>query len=169
MEITQIEKTNRVESRSYSSPLINIFYKKMLWPALLMGVLMGGYTVMVQYNTDTSTASFLKPVKYLIMLGGLYLLLNRYKRETNNEFIFFKGALLGVYTSIAIAISLVVTLDLSQWAFQSLEISKYNRVIDSFSEVITYNWILLAETFVFGIISTFVVLQGLKRGKVPRI
>lgn len=139
-----------------------LVYSKALRNSIITAVLMVMYIFAVQtYNTPES-ASYLKPVSYLIMFSSFYLTLKSYKKSLPKGKIFFKGALLGLYMSAITAGVLVSLMTILQVVFQEGHFSKFTREIDTFAEMVTFDWILFFQTFVFGIIINFIVLQGIK-------
>lgn len=130
--------------------------------ALLLGVGIAIFTLIVQHFTDPVSTSFIKPLKYVFVFGGFYYALSQYKQVLPKNRIFRKGAVLGIIMSLYLAFSLVATLSLSALVFPAEEFTKYNKEITQFSQFITFDALLFVETFVFGIIISFICLQGLK-------
>lgn len=118
------------------------------------------YTILIQSFSSPETISYLKPFRYLLLLGIFYVLFKNYKNALPEGRIFKKGAVLGIYMSAIAAIISVAVIALAEFA--GFEFNKFNQEVDTFSEFITMDWILFFETFVFGIIASFICLQGLK-------
>ena len=133
-------------------------YTNAIWTAVLMTL----YTFLIEFFVSSEMASYLKPASYLIMLGFFYVSLRDYKKRLPKGKIFTKGTSLGLYMSAITSVVLMVLMTLLQFIFQQVSFSKFTKEINTVSEMITFDWILLLQTFVFGIIVTFIILQGIK-------
>ncbi len=135
---------------------------------LKLGALMAVFLILVQIIFNPENVGYVKPGKYLIMLGMFYSTLITYKKGLERGQIYRKGFVLGIYMSAVAAITLVAILTGLQFVFQSFDFSKFFQTVDTTAEMIIFDWILLLETFVFGIIITFILLQGLKDTSIPK-
>jgi len=159
MEVIQ-EKSNRAAKEK--GILNSVSYRKGIVNGILLGVAIAMYSLLVQLAAPSEIAAYFKPVKYLFMLGAFYYTLNNYKKTLPKGEIFKRGAVLGIYMSAATAFTAFALMSLFEVLFSGVEFSQYTEEIDSVSEAIIFDWILLVETFVFGIIVNFIILQGLK-------
>ncbi|MEL6941350.1 MAG: hypothetical protein AAFO82_01670 [Bacteroidota bacterium] len=139
-----------------------VVYNKALRNSIITAALMAAYLFIVQIIASPETASYIKPASYLIMLGMFYFTLKDYKSQLPKGKIFTKGSLLGLFMSAITSAILVAVMTALKFIFGNVEFSKFTKEVDTFNEMITFDWILLFQTFVFGIIVTFIVLQGIK-------
>ncbi|MEM8528484.1 MAG: hypothetical protein AAGG68_27830 [Bacteroidota bacterium] len=139
-----------------------ISYRKGITNGIFLGVTIAIFSLLVELAASSEAAAYFKPAKYLFMLGAFYYTLKNYKKTLPKGEIFKRGAVLGIYMSITTALVVFGLMALFQVVLPGVEFSKYTEEIDSASKAIFFDWILLVETFVFGIIISFIVLQGIK-------
>ncbi|MEM9849930.1 MAG: DUF4199 domain-containing protein [Bacteroidota bacterium] len=162
-ERTNIIGTNeRLQSKSDKDMVDPSPKGRAIRNGLLAGVIMALYVFLIEASADPETISFLRPISYLFMLIVFYQAIKRYKNDLLTGRIFKRGAVLGIYMSAVTAIALVGVLIALELVFYDMELNLFTREVDTFNEVIIFDWILLFQTFVFGIIATFISLQGLK-------
>jgi len=147
------KKTGIVDAASHNRGIRN---------GILLGLVVALYSLFIQIIAPSESAAYFKPVKYLFMLGAFYYTLKNYKERLPKGEIFKRGSVLGIYMSIATALTVFALMSLFQVLFPSIEFSQYTQDIDSDSKAVIFDWMLLVETFVFGIIINFIILQGLK-------
>ncbi|MEM9886004.1 MAG: hypothetical protein AAF849_08935 [Bacteroidota bacterium] len=162
-EIAPIRGRRAQASKSSSKSIIGKeAFLKSIRNGIIAGVVMAIYVFIVEASTDPRGTSYLRPISYIFMLGIFYFALKNYKAKLPKGKIFKRGAVMGIYMSTVAAIVLVGLMALLEFFFLEIGFSVFNREVHTLGEAVVFDWILLAQTFVFGILSTFVVLQGIK-------
>jgi len=126
----------------------------------IAGILMA-VVLMLFSMSGNDFSPFLKLSKYLPLAMVIIVALNIYKSKVNSN-IFIKGIGIGAKLSIIAGailalINLVLFLIQPEWSF-----SKYGIDPTSLERMIMVSAILFFETFVFGNIISFAILQYLK-------
>ncbi|MEM1324387.1 MAG: hypothetical protein AAGI23_00455 [Bacteroidota bacterium] len=126
------------------------------------GIIVALYLLLVEFLTPEGAGSFIKMAKYLIIAPIFYTALKSYKAKIPTGKIFKRGIVYGATMS---AVTALVTFGLAvvfQLIFPDVEYSQFLRDVDTAGETIVFDWMVLFETFVFSMIVTFIILQGLK-------
>lgn len=127
---------------------------------LLSGGLMAAVLLMFQM-AGQDYSPFLKLGKYLILIIGIVTALNIYKSKIQKD-VFIGGIGVGIKLSLAAGLILVLTNTVLFLVAPELAFSKYGLEPHSFAQMALISGILFFETFVFGSLITFAVLQFLK-------
>ena len=127
---------------------------------LFSGMLMAAVLLLFQISGQ-DYSPFLKLGKYLVLGAGIVAALNVYKQASSKD-VFIGGIGVGVKLSLAAALILVATNIVLYAVAPAFAFSKYGLEPHSFAEMGLISGILFFETFVFGSIITFSVLQFLK-------
>ncbi len=143
------------------------FLKKSKKWSVLVGVLITFYILIIQYFFNSELASYIKQGKYLFIFILFYKVFTNYKQLLPEGSIFQKGIVLGLYMSMFISLAYTVSLTLLGYGIGQIEIIKYEESINTFNKLITFDWMLLFETFVISNIVSFICLQGLKDSNIP--
>lgn len=105
---------------------------------------------------------FLKLGKYIVLAVVITFALKKYSAGTNAD-IFIKGIGIGTKLSLVAALVMVAANVLLYAITPTLAFSKYSIEPTTLGEAGLVSGILFFETFVFGSLTTFAVLQFLKR------
>lgn len=160
-EVAERKKTERAESqeihRNYP------FYRYGARQGLLAGLLMGIYLLVLRFAGYGGQLA-LDMLKYLILAAVLGYSLYDYRGFLPRGRFFGNGILLGLLITFVSAITLIGFL-LVSFAFGADvtgSIGKFAIDIDTVSEILVLHGALFFEVLVFGMILTFIWLQGFK-------
>lgn len=126
------------------------------------GLVMALYLLLVEFIFADGVSSFVKLGKYIFMVPLFYFALRAYKARIPKGKIFKRGIVYGAAMSAAAGLVIMGLAVLFQLLFPEVETSQYLREVDTPEEEIALDWILIFETFVFGMVITFIILQGIK-------
>ncbi len=107
-----------------------------------------------------------KYLKYFILLGILIYGLNSQKERLGKAYTFRSGMAYGLFISLVSATVLLVASLLSYGLADSLAFQKFNIDGGEFGLTAVVGALIFIETFVYGMIMTFITLQFLKNGEV---
>lgn len=134
---------------------------------LVAGVLMAGLMILINtFSTETYILN--KIAQTLALVVFLTLSINRNKKAQAAGKIFQKGMIVGLIVSAVSALSLVLTNLSLSFVFPSFMTHKFGLDISSTTNLLVANFGTVLETFVMGMIITFIILQLKKRSSSTR-
>jgi hypothetical protein len=167
--ITRNKSTYTTLKATNNSNLSNLkpfnFYGNGLRLGLLAGIAMSIYLLAINalgFNESIGV----KYLKYFILLGTLIYGLNKQKDTLGSAYTFRSGMGFGLFISIVSAAVLLVASLLSYGLTDSLAFQKFNINGGKFGYTAVVGALIFIETFVYGMIMTFINLQFLKNGAV---
>lgn len=138
------------------------FNKRTRKYGLIGGLAMAAYLALLQL-TGTADSTMLKMVKYIPFAILLYVGLKRYKMYLPKGKLFFKGLGFGTVVSAYSAIITAASMTFLYAAHpEGVEITKFQSSVTNMLQMLVVDGMLILEIFVFGMITTFICLQGLK-------
>jgi len=127
------------------------------------GIMMSALLLAFQIS-GSDFSPFMKLSKYIILALLLTVALKVYKNKISGD-IFIKGISFGAKLSFVAGLVLVITNFVLYFINPAIAFSKYGLEPSAVSGVAVISAILFFETFVFGNIISFSVLQYLKGGR----
>jgi hypothetical protein len=140
----------------------NVPYGRAIAAGGVAGLAMALYLLLVEFLTPEGAGSFIKMGKYLLAAPVFYIALKAYKTHVPKGKIFKRGIVYGAAMSLAAAVVTFGLASLFHLVLPEVEVSQNLREVDTAREKLVLDWLLLFETFVFGMVITFIILQGLK-------
>lgn len=155
--------TNKTEMQKIKN-IANKEYK--IWPnaislGVVAGFLMSAYLLTLQF-VGAEDAIGLKFLKYLFLLLILGVGINAYRKYDPTSSFFKNGIVMGSYTTLVSALTVVVINFVISVISPDLSFNKFNLEINSPGDFLTVSGALFFEILVFGMIGTFIFLQYLK-------
>lgn len=133
---------------------------------LIAGSLMSALLLIFQLSGN-DFSPFLKLLKYTPLAIVIIIGLNAYKSKINGD-IFINGISFGAKLSLLAGLVLVIANILLYVIYPEIAFSKYGLEPHALSSVLVISAILFFETFVFGNIISFCILQYLKGDRVQK-
>ena len=137
------------------------FYKYAIKWGIATGLIMSLYLFAIDYAT-TSNIIALKFLKYLFLIGAIAIAIPHYINKVDQTIKFSKGISLGAYITITSAITMVILNFIAYSTTGTLAFDKFSLYSNSVWKLVIITGGIFFEVLVFGMISTFVVLQAMK-------
>lgn len=141
------------------------YYTRGALYGVVAGILMGLYTWILNASTDNPGAA-LQFAKYIFLIAILGFVLYRHKFSVPRGKTFKTGIVVGAYTTIAAGITLIIfNIILYLGGADDSATEMFNKDADTLPDTLMLSGILFLETFVAGMITTFISLQLYKEPK----
>lgn len=155
--------TNKTEMQKLKN-MPNKEYK--IWPnamglGTVAGILMAAYLLILQIAGAESSIG-LKFFKYLFLLLVLGLGISAYRRHNPTSTFFKNGIVVGAYTTLISALTVVIINFLISIIAPEFSFNKFNLEINTPGDFLATSGAIFFEILVFGMIGTFIFLQYLK-------
>ncbi len=105
---------------------------------------------------------FGKFFKYLLLFGFLIFSNYRLFKKYEGKRFFRKGIVLGIYTTLAAAFTLIIANFIYWGVFHTLPVNSFGEYEYSIGNMLSLQGVLLFEMFVIGMILNFIILQYYK-------
>ena len=149
------------DSNSISNNDNQSYFKSAIKWGVATGIIMSLYLFAIDYAT-TSNVIALKFLKYIFLIGAIAIAIPRYINNVDRTVKFSKGISFGAYLTITSAITMVILNFIAYLTTDSLAFDKFNSYSNSGWKLLFITGGIFFEVLVFGMISTFVVLQAIK-------
>ena len=149
------------DSNSISNNDNQSYFKSAIKWGVATGIIMSLYLFAIDYAT-TSNVIALKFLKYIFLIGAIAIAIPRYINNVDHTVKFSKGISFGAYLTITSAITMVILNFIAYLTTDSLAFDKFNSYSNSGWKLLFITGGIFFEVLVFGMISTFVVLQAIK-------
>lgn len=151
------------EDKNYDEPASAFkFYKVGRNTGLLTGAIIAVFAFLVESFVSNEYSAYIIPLGFIVMGILFYRALVEYKHSLQDDTIFRNGMLLGGYMSIISAVVVTGLVALFHAIFRNVEPSTFTEEVETVGQFAVFNGILFFETLVFGILITFIILQGIK-------
>ena len=136
---------------------------KVLTRGFMGGAIMFFVIEILNHNVKDIWVNYI--FKFGVLVPFLAYYLNLYKKHVEKGEFFYKGLIRGLILSAVIAFTYFGLNFLGYAISPTLAIVRDGFEINSMTDFLLINWIYFYELFVFGIITSFVLIQGMK-GKI---
>lgn len=166
MDVTTNKMDINREDKNYDEPASPFkFYKVGRNTGILTGVIIAVYAFLLESVISAEYSAYLIPIGFIAMGVLYYRALSSYKVTLKGNSIFKNGMLLGSYMSVITAILVAGLVAIFHVIFTRVKPSAFTEEVETVGQFAVFNGILFFETLVFGIIITFIILQGIKGKK----
>ena len=137
------------------------FYRDGIRWGIAGGLGMAAFLVLGQLMVPEGSIA-LKFFKYISLGAVLIFGLSMQRSYMQDDYKFRDGMLLGAFTTLVSAITLIICNIVLFATTDSFAFDKFSKTADSFGNVMLLNGVIFFEVLVFGMIITFICLQSLK-------
>lgn len=155
------KNTSKVVATALNNPPSFNYLDKIIKNGVLGGVLMGAYLLVLQLS-NTDHTIWLKFVKYLFLAAVLGVALVKAKDYFPPVTYFKRGIQVGAGIAVFSGLTLMAINFALYFLNPELAFNKFNLEAKNIGEIIILDVVILFETFVYGMILTFICLQFLK-------